>query len=714
MEVWGGIECTINRVNDQFFDQLDYSGHYQRQEDLSLICDLGIKAIRYPILWEKNQPVANETTTWQVEENLHYLKSRNVAVIAGLVHHGSGPLYANIQTDLFAPALAAYAKQVALKFPWINHYTPINEPLTTARFCGLYGFWHPHLRDDYSFLKILLNECKATIMAMKAIREVNPNAKLVQTEDLGKIHSTPLLKNQANFENERRWLSLDLLCGKVNEQHPMWAYILSTGITADELSYFNTNPLPPDILGFNYYITSERLLDEDLSKYPEHTHGGNGRQTYADVEAIRSAKVNIDGAEKLLEQAWERYHIPLAITEAHLHCGREEQLRWLQYIWEAANNLEKKGVAIKAVTFWSLMGAYGWDKLLTQPNGNYESGVFDLSIGQPRATALSKQIKSFANEATFKHPLIDCPGWWQRPTRIIYDQSAIDRQFNVPSKCHPLLIIGANGTLGQAFIHICEQRGIHYKAITRQEVDLANAAQITAMIDQYMPWAIVNAAGFVRVDDAEAEAKSCYISNTDGPVNLAIKCQEKGIKLLTYSSDLVFDGLKNTGYVEDDIVNPLNVYGLSKAKAEEKVLQHNPSALIVRTSAFFGPWDKYNFVHQVAQSLKNKTVFNVANDVYISPTYVPDLVNASIDILIDDEKGIWHLANSGALTWYELATEVAQRTKLNTKYLNPLPIDELGFTAKRPTFSVLASSRGLPLQTLDKALDTYYAQVRFS
>jgi len=711
MEVWGGIECTINRVNDQFFDQLDYAGHYHRQNDLELICNLGIQKIRYPILWEKHQPNLAGNIEWDIAKNLDYLKSRNVSVIAGLVHHGSGPAFAPIQSDEFATGLAKYAKQVALKFPWINEYTPINEPLTTARFCGLYGFWYPHLRDDYSFLKILLNETKATIMAMEAIREINSKAKLVQTEDLGKIHSTQELKAQANFENERRWLSLDLLCGKVNKQHKLYNYIIKAGIKAGELEYFIAHAMPPDVIGFNYYITSERFLDEDLSKYPTHTHGGNSKQAYVDVEAVRSAKVTIDGAKNLLKQAWDRYQLPLAITEAHLHCGREEQLRWLNYIWEEAKQLKNEGVNLQAVTFWSLLGAYGWDKLLTQSNGNYESGVFDLSMGKPRATALAKQIKSYANAHSFEHPLISCPGWWQRPSRIIYDKQLVKTTFHMPQQCHPVLIIGANGTLGKAFATICEQRGIYYQALTRKEVDLANQNQIDLMIAKFKPWAIVNAAGFVRVDDAETESENCYISNTDGPVNLAIKCQEKGIKLLTYSSDLVFDGLKNSGYVEDDVVNPLNVYGNSKAQAEEKVLLYNPNALIIRTSAFFGPWDKYNFVHAVAETLKNHAAFNVANDVYISPTYVPDLVNASLDILIDDEKGIWHLANKGALTWHELAIEVAQRNHLNTKYLNPLPVSELGFIAKRPIYSVLTSDKGVQLQTLEKALDHYFLQV---
>ena len=106
----------------------------------------------------------------------------------------------------FPRKLAEYASKVAIQFPWIKYYTPVNEPLTTARFAGLYGFWYPHLKDEFHFLTMLLNQLEGIVLSMKAIREINPDAQLVQTEDIGKTHSTPLLQYQADFENHRRGL----------------------------------------------------------------------------------------------------------------------------------------------------------------------------------------------------------------------------------------------------------------------------------------------------------------------------------------------------------------------------------------------------------------------------------------------------------------------------------------------------------------------------
>src|SRR5690606_12509258 len=99
---------------------------------------------------------------------------------------------------------------------------------------------------------------------------------------------------------------------------PLRRYSVDHGLTEQELQFFIDHAMPPDILGFNYYVTSERYLDEHIEQYPIHTHGGNGRQVYADVEAVRTAETTMDGLTSLLREAWNRFHLPLAVTEAHL------------------------------------------------------------------------------------------------------------------------------------------------------------------------------------------------------------------------------------------------------------------------------------------------------------------------------------------------------------------------------------------------------------
>ncbi|HEY4648933.1 MAG TPA: family 1 glycosylhydrolase, partial [Gemmatimonadales bacterium] len=315
-DLWGGIECTVNRVGDNYFDQLERSGHAHWASDLDRIAALGIKTLRYPLLWERIEPDGIARADWEwADQRLSRLKELDITPIVGLIHHGSGPRNTNLLDPSFPLLLAEYAAQVARRYPHLAWYTPVNEPLTTARFSALYGHWYPHARDPRAFARALLNQCRGTVLAMERIREVNPAARLVQTDDLGKVFSTRLLAYQAKFENERRWLTFDLLCGRVRQGHPLWKYLrYEAGVPADELQFFVDHPCPPDIIGVNYYLTSERLLDDRFSEYPAATHGGNGRHIYADVEAVRLRPEGLAGPLELFREAWERYELPLVVT----------------------------------------------------------------------------------------------------------------------------------------------------------------------------------------------------------------------------------------------------------------------------------------------------------------------------------------------------------------------------------------------------------------
>src|SRR3569832_249991 len=316
LEVWAGVECTDNRVGDQYFDQIERNGHASRLDDLDMLAELSVRAIRYTILWERTAPIGVESADWSLaDERLERLRELGIRPIVGLVHHGSGPRHTSLIDPAFPEKLAEFARAVAQRYPWVDSYTPVNEPLTTARFSGLYGHWYPHGRDGLSFARALLTQVCATVLSMRAIREVNPAAQLVQTEDLGKTHSTPLLAYQAEFENERRWLSFDLLCGRVNRSTPMWNYLRYLGVDEAELEWFLENPWPPDVLGINHYVTSERFLDERIERYPTCSHGGNGQHNYADVAAVRVCAEGTAGPRALLKEVWERYELPVAVTE---------------------------------------------------------------------------------------------------------------------------------------------------------------------------------------------------------------------------------------------------------------------------------------------------------------------------------------------------------------------------------------------------------------
>lgn len=424
MQLWGGIECTIARVGARSFDQLERSGHYGRCDDLDLIASLGITTMRYPLLWEHAATATAGVYDWSfADERLTRLRELGIRPIAGLVHHGSGPHWTHLLDEGFATGLADYAGQVARRFPWLQWYTPVNEPVTTARFSGLYGHWFPHARSARAFARMLVNQCRATVLAMQAIRAVNPGARLVQTDDLGTIYATQNMQYQADFENERRWLGWDLLLGRVDATHPMHAHLVASGIEAGELAWFRDQGCGPELIGIDHYVTSDRFLDDRVDRYPECTHGGNGRDRYADVEAVRVLERPGTSLRHLVIETAQRYRLPIALTEVHLGCHVDEQVRWLHEAWITCAQLEASGTPVQAVTAWALLGCYDWDSLMTRGGDTYEAGAFCLRSGQPRPTALADYVAALTGRRVLDRGAAlsaQLPGWWRRPERLLH------------------------------------------------------------------------------------------------------------------------------------------------------------------------------------------------------------------------------------------------------------------------------------------------------
>jgi dTDP-4-dehydrorhamnose reductase len=703
LELWGGLECTIARIGDDFRDQSLETGHRDRIDDLDRIADLGIRTLRYPVLWETISPSSPDRAdfSWH-DERMARMRTLGIRPIAGLCHHGSGPAYTDMLDPAWPELLARHARNVAKRYPHLDLYTPVNEPLTTARFSGLYGHWYPHETGYGPFLRALVNECKATVLAMREIRRIRPDAQLVQTDDMGKTFSTPALAYQAEHENQRRWLTFDLLCGMVDRHHPWWRIFLRNGIGEADLAFFLDADAAPDIIGINHYLTSERYLDQNLDRYPKHHRGGNGRHRYADAEAVRMPLPADDlGPLARLRETWERYKRPIAVTEAHHGCTRDEQLRWLVEVWSAAKRLRSEGADIRAVTVWSLFGTVDWNTLLTQRNESYEPGPFDVRGPEPRRTALAHATEALAKEGAFDHPVLDRAGWWKRDIRFYRPPVRRSNACRLVGSPRQVLVTGATGTLGQAFSRICHIRGLDHVLVSRQEMDIADPSRVKAALNCHRPWAVINAAGYVRVAQAEDEPEKCFRENAIGAENLAKACAARGIPLVTFSSDLVFDGGLDRAYQESDPVNPTSVYGASKAEAERLVLAAHEGALVIRASAFFGPWDRYNFVWWALNEISQRNAIEARADL-VSPTYVPDLAHEVLNLLIDGSTGLWHLANSGSISWHDFARKAAERAGYDP--------DLVSEASGGPILNtVLTSERGILMPSLDNALDRFFS-----
>lgn len=720
LELWGGHECTVNRVRDTFHDQTLKSGHqFRGDDDLERFAGLGLRALRYPVLWERIAPERPGTHDWTWSDaRLARIRELGMRPIAGLLHHGSGPAYTNLLDPAFPRLFADFAGAVAERYPWVDDWTPVNEPLTTARFAALYGLWYPHVQDEGAFWTALLNQIDAIRLAMARIRAVNPRARLIQTEDLGRTYGTRPVGHQIAFDNARRWMTWDLLSGRVGPDHFLHGRLESFGL-GGRLAAVAADPCPPEVMGVNHYLTSDRFLDHRVAGYPPERRGGNAFMAFADVEAVRVAIPAPGGLEGALEEAWTRYGLPLAVTESHNGCTREEQVRWVREAWDVATRLRARGVDVRAVTAWALLGSHDWQSLLTRNDGCYEVGAYDVRGPVPRETAVAAELRRLAAEpAAPPHPATAGPGWWRRDIRLEYQPVLRTADRHEPRRewrpgegdPRPLLITGATGTLGQALAHACEARGIAYRLTSRQDLDVTDDAAIGAVLDATGAWGVINAAGWVRVDDAESARDACFAANSDGPARLAEACARRDLAFVTFSSDLVFDGEKAGPYLEGDAPRPLSVYGASKAEAERRVLETGGRALVIRTSAFFSAHDPHNFAAHVLRTLGAGRRLDAAVDLVVSPTYVPDLVEATLDLAIDGETGLRHLANGGAVSWAGFARKIAVAVGLDARRVVGLDHRAFGWAAPRPAAVPLDTARGAVMPTLDDAIARYAAR----
>ncbi|HYD40244.1 MAG TPA: family 1 glycosylhydrolase [Anaeromyxobacter sp.] len=719
-ELWAGIECTVNRVGDRWLDQLARSGHYDRHDDLDRIADLGVRALRYPVLWELVAPRGLAAADWRrADAGLARLRARGVRPIVGLVHHGSGPAGTDLLDPAFPEKLAAYAAAVARRYPWVEHWTPVNEPVTTARFSGLYGHWYPHGRDDRTFVRALLTELRATALAMEAIRAVIPGAKLVQTEDMGRTTSTPRLAYQADFDNARRWLGFDLLCGRVDAAHPLYEHlVVRAAATEADLAWFRAHPSPPDVVGLNYYVTSDRHLDERLERYPAWSHGGNGRDAYADVEAARAPE-GLAGHRWVLAEGWRRYGLPVALTEVHLGAGREDQLRWLAEAWDAAVAVRGEGADVRAVTVWSLLGAFDWNTLVTADRGYYEPGAFDVRGPRPRATALAAMTRALARGERLDHPAAGGSGWWRRPDRLFpgcpEDEDPGRAPHPTPAECArppitaagpAVLVLGGRAGLAEAFARACAERGLAFVGIDRPE--RLTAAELAAALDHHAPWALVDAAD-TRPEDPAASEELPRGNLADGALRaLAEECARRGVRIASLSSDLVFDGEGGPDRTEADLPAPLPAHprGQRELAAERAIAAGHPGALLVRTGAWFAPWRPLAFLSAALEALDAGASFTAAEDRRVALTYGLDLAHTVLDLLVDGEAGPWHLVHPEPVSWAELARRAARIADLDPDRIVGVPAATLGLARPRP-HRPLGTVRGALLAPLDSVLERY-------
>jgi beta-glucosidase/6-phospho-beta-glucosidase/beta-galactosidase len=359
-----GIENSIPTIHGGRLrmDEMEKCGHYKQwRTDFDCVEQLGIRFLRYGPPLHRTLLGAGRHDWEFADLTFNDLRERDLVPIVDLCHFGVPDWMGSFQNPDFPGIFADYARAFAVRYPWVQLYTPVNEMFICAVFSALYGWWNEQLTSDRAFVTALKHLVKANVLAMQAILEVRPDALFIQSESSEYFHAdNPRAIRPAELANARRFLSLDLNYGRRVDSE-MYEYLMDNGMTRDEYRFFMKNSMKHHcIMGNDYYVTNEHLVAED---------GG------------MSAAGEIFGYAVITRQYHERYRLPVMHTETNLCEGPngDEAVRWLRKEWANVLRVRNDGVPIIGFTWYSLTDQVDWDSALRENNGKVNAlGLFDL------------------------------------------------------------------------------------------------------------------------------------------------------------------------------------------------------------------------------------------------------------------------------------------------------------------------------------------------
>jgi dTDP-4-dehydrorhamnose reductase len=278
-----------------------------------------------------------------------------------------------------------------------------------------------------------------------------------------------------------------------------------------------------------------------------------------------------------------------------------------------------------------------------------------------------------------------------------------------------IIIFGSTGQLGTDLVAaLGDSSRFEVIPLAHEDADCTDHEAVRKALATSRPQIVVNTAAFVRVDDCEDRADEAFRVNAIGAFNIAKSCAEHDALCLYISTDYVFDGKKESAYLESDRSKPINVYGASKLAGEHLVCQAAPHSLIVRTAGLYGKTGARgkggNFVEAVIHKAKASESLQIVNDVRTSPTYTADAARAIVRLLELGATGTFHVTNGGCCTWYEFATAALSIVGLAAS-VRPVSSKNYAARAVRPRNSSLASEKrellAAPLRPWRAALVAY-------
>ncbi len=397
--IWAsGIEDTFVpqvKPTHRALDEYQLMGHYEHwREDLALARDLGVRALRWGVPWYRVEPLPGEFDWGWTDEVIPYMvEELGITPIIDLMHYGC-PFWLKrefVNRD-YPRAVSTYAAAFARRYRHqVRWYTPLNEPLVNALMCGKRGLWPPYLRGDQGYIRVMLQLVRGIIATVNALKEIDPECVLVHVEAAGLSRAIRQdLEVLAVEEQRRGYLAFDLLTGNVTPEHPLYTWLLRSGASPNALAEIASTPISLDVIGLNFYPqwSTQHLYVDARGRLAYRVHEEDGA-----------------GFAALINDYYERYRVPIMITETSAFGAEELRARWLKSSVEAVKYLRSQQVPVLGYTWFPMTTMIDWRyRHGTGPKEQYriELGLYVLDEqaqhGRWTATPLVEQLRGYIND----------------------------------------------------------------------------------------------------------------------------------------------------------------------------------------------------------------------------------------------------------------------------------------------------------------------------
>ena len=396
--IWAsGIENTFipqTKVGHRALDEYELMGHYEHwRGDLALLRESGLQACRWGVPWYRVEPSPGEFDWSWTDQVISYLvEGLGITPIIDLMHYGC-PFWLRREfaNDQYPQAVARYAAAFARRYSrLVTYYTPLNEPLVNALMCGKRGVWPPYLKGDTGYVRVMLQLVKGVIRTVRAIKEVDASAVMIQVEATGLSRAIRHDLEILAIEDQRRgYLYFDLLTGQVAHDHPLYGWLMRSGASSHDLEEFAAQKIPIEVLGMNFYpqwSTQQIYIDD------------RGRVSYRPIEHEGV------GFYSLIEDYYNRYQTPIMITETSAFGADEVRSAWLRQSVAMVKRLREQGVPVVGYTWFPLFTMVDWRyRLGRRPVERYyiDLGLYKLNGVESgerwKATGLVEQIRRYTD-----------------------------------------------------------------------------------------------------------------------------------------------------------------------------------------------------------------------------------------------------------------------------------------------------------------------------